>query len=387
MGVIEEILVVNVIVVLLMVFLLKYRSKNGKNIHQDDRIYNLMAVITLLGAVVETAAFLVDGKDITGGYIVNYAANSLSFLGTVSIGFLWCIYVDLHVYKNYNKTLRKIKILMLPWTIEIMAIIYNLFGTSFLFGVSDENLYYRGAYVALGYITLLIYFACSIIIVATTGGQALHLSFFPIQYFIAPCLAGVIAQFIWYGITTSWISVAIAMIFVQMQADTENMMTDTLSGVYNRKFLNRILADRKIKSIDSLYGIMIDINDLKTINDKFGHSRGDKAISTVGDIISNSVPDGGIPVRYAGDEFIVLLSGVSQQIADDTLIDIQKNIESFNRLEKVPFVLSASIGMTKLREDDNADTFLTRMDEKMYEEKRKYYREKKGGGTGINEYQ
>lgn len=387
MGVIEEILVVNVIVVLLMVFLLKYRSKNGKNIHQDDRIYNLMAVITLLGAVVETAAFLVDGKDITGGYIVNYAANSLSFLGTVSIGFLWCIYVDLHVYKNYNKTLRKIKILMLPWTIEIMAIIYNLFGTSFLFGVSDENLYYRGAYVALGYITLLIYFACSIIIVATTGGQALHLSFFPIQYFIAPCLAGVIAQFIWYGITTSWISVAIAMIFVQMQADTENMMTDTLSGVYNRKFLNRILADRKIKSIDSLYGIMIDINDLKTINDKFGHSRGDKAISTVGDIISNSVPDGGIPVRYAGDEFIVLLSGVSQQIADDTLIDIQKNIESFNRLEKVPFVLSASIGMTKLREDDNADTFLTRMDEKMYEEKRKYYREKKKGGgrRGINE--
>lgn len=387
MGVIEEILVVNVIVVLLMVFLLKYRSKNGKNIHQDDRIYNLMAVITLLGAVVETAAFLVDGKDITGGYIVNYAANSLSFLGTVSIGFLWCIYVDLHVYKNYNKTLRKIKILMIPWIIEIMAIIYNLFGTSFLFGVSDENLYYRGAYVALGYITLLIYFACSIIIVATTGGQALHLSFFPIQYFIAPCLAGVIAQFIWYGITTSWISVAIAMIFVQMQADTENMMTDTLSGVYNRKFLNRILADRKIKSIDSLYGIMIDINDLKTINDKFGHSRGDKAISTVGDIISNSVPDGGIPIRYAGDEFIVLLSGVSQQIADDTLIDIQKNIESFNRLGKVPFVLSASIGMTKLREDDNADTFLTRMDEKMYEEKRKYYREKKGEGIGINEYQ
>ena len=386
MGVIEEILVVNVIVVLLMVFLLKYRSKNGKNIHQDDRIYNLMAVITLLGAVVETAAFLVDGKDITGGYIVNYAANSLSFLGTVSIGFLWCIYVDLHVYKNYNKTLRKIKILMIPWIIEIMAIIYNLFGTSFLFGVSDENLYYRGAYVALGYITLLIYFACSIIIVATTEGQALHLSFFPIQYFIAPCLAGVIAQFIWYGITTSWISVAIAMIFVQMQADTENMMTDTLSGVYNRKFLNRILSDRKIKSLESLYGIMIDINDLKTINDKFGHSRGDKAISTVGDIISNSVPDGGIPVRYAGDEFIVLLSGVSQQIADDTLIDIQKNIESFNRLEKVPFVLSASIGMTKLREDDNADTFLTRMDEKMYEEKKKYYREKKGG-IGINEYQ
>ncbi len=383
MGVIEEVLVVNVTVVLLMFFLLRYRRKNGKNIHQDDRIYNLMAVITLLGAIVETAAFLVDGKDISGGHIVNYATNSLSFLGTVSIGFLWCIYVDLHVYKNCNKTLQKIKIIMIPWLIEIIAIMYNLFGTGFLFGVSDENLYYRGAYVALGYVTLLIYFACSIALVAMSGGQALHLSFFPVQFFIAPCLAGVIAQFIWYGITTSWLSVAIAMIFVQMQADTENMMSDTLSGLYNRNFLNRILADRKIRSTDSLYGIMIDINDLKTINDKFGHSIGDKAISTVGDIIFNSVPGGGIPIRYAGDEFVVLLSGVSQQIADDTLSDIQKNIKSFNMSEKAPFALSVSMGMTKLRENDNADTFLTRMDEKMYEEKREYYRKKnRGGGSG-----
>jgi predicted signal transduction protein with EAL and GGDEF domain len=311
MGVLKEILVVNVAVVLLMVFLLRYRRKKGKNIHRDDMIYNLMAVITLLGAVAETAAFLVDGKNIAGGYIVNYAANSLSFLGTVSIGFLWCVYVDLYVCKSYNKTLRRIKIIMIPWLIEIIAVIYNLFGTDFLFGVSGENLYYRGPYVVLGYVTLLIYFAYSIVIVAMSRGQALHLSFFPVYYFVAPCLAGVIAQFIWYGITTSWISVAIAMIFVQMQADTENMMTDTLSGIYNRKFLNRILTDRKIMRTDSLYGIMIDINDLKTINDKFGHSMGDKAISTVGDIIFNSVPDGGMPIRYAGDEFVVLLPGVS----------------------------------------------------------------------------
>ena len=380
MGVLKEILVVNVAVVLLMVFLLRYRRKKGKNIHRDDMIYNLMAVITLLGAVAETAAFLVDGKNIAGGYIVNYAANSLSFLGTVSIGFLWCVYVDLYVCKSYNKTLRRIKIIMIPWLIEIIAVIYNLFGTDFLFGVSGENLYYRGPYVVLGYVTLLIYFAYSIVIVAMSRGQALHLSFFPVYYFVAPCLAGVIAQFIWYGITTSWISVAIAMIFVQMQADTENMMTDTLSGIYNRKFLNRILTDRKIMRTDSLYGIMIDINDLKTINDKFGHSMGDKAISTVGDIIFNSVPDGGMPIRYAGDEFVVLLPGVSQQIAEDTLSDIQKNISSFNMSGKAPFALSASMGMIKLRENDNADTFLRRMDEKMYQEKRKYYREKKKGG-------
>ena len=383
MGVLKEILVVNVAVVLLMVFLLRYRRKKGKNIHRDDMIYNLMAVITLLGAVAETAAFLVDGKNIAGGYIVNYAANSLSFLGTVSIGFLWCVYVDLYVCKSYNKTLRRIKIIMIPWLIEIIAVIYNLFGTDFLFGVSGENLYYRGPYVVLGYVTLLIYFAYSIVIVAMSRGQALHLSFFPVYYFVAPCLAGVIAQFIWYGITTSWISVAIAMIFVQMQADTENMMTDTLSGIYNRKFLNRILTDRKIMRTDSLYGIMIDINDLKTINDKFGHSMGDKAISTVGDIIFNSVPDGGMPIRYAGDEFVVLLPGVSQQIAEDTLSDIQKNISSFNMSGKAPFALSASMGMIKLRENDNADTFLRRMDEKMYQEKRKYYREKKGGGVWL----
>ena len=60
------------------------------------------------------------------------------------------------------------------------------------------------------------------------------------------------------------------------------------------------------------------INDFKYINDNFGHSMGDKANSTVGNILCRSIPDAGMAIRYAGDEFIVLLPGVDAECVSTT---------------------------------------------------------------------
>ncbi len=372
----EEILVVNVISFVLILFLLNYRRSVDKSFHIENKIFDSMACITLAGSAAETASFLIDGNPSEGMEILNYILNSFSFLGTVSIGLLWCIFVDLHVNKSVHGVEKRAKLIALPWVIEIIAIIYNLFGTNFLFVITEENVYQRGPYVWLGYLTLVFYFICSVVLVARAKKQELYLSFFPVQYFIVPCLVGVITQFTWYGISTSWISVAIAMIFIQMQADTQNIMTDNLSGLYNRKYLELVLESDDRARLISLYGLMLDINDLKTINDSYGHAMGDKAISTVGRILFRSMPKGGMPIRYAGDEFIVLLPGVSQQVADGTVAAIKNGVASFNELRRVPFNLSLSIGLTNFREDDTPDTFLSRMDAKMYEEKQIYHKKK-----------
>ena len=107
--------------------------------------------------------------------------------------------------------------------------------------------------------------------------------------------------------------VAVALIFVQMQSYAESLYMDELSGLYNRRYFNAVLAEKKIASHKSLYGIMMDVNDFKCINDNLGHSTGDKAICTLGNILIRSIPDDGMAIRYAGDEFIVLLSGVDTE--------------------------------------------------------------------------
>lgn len=174
--------------------------------------------------------------------------------------------------------------------------------------------------------------------------------------------------------------VAVALIFVQMQSYAESLYMDELSGLYNRRYFNAVLAEKKIASQKSLYGIMMDVNDFKCINDNLGHSMGDKAICTLGNILIRSIPDAGMAIRYAGDEFIVLLSGVDTERVLATMEEINHNLSRFNESGIEPFHLSVSMGYTEFGTEDDAETFLMHMDEKMYEEKRKYHMRKKSAG-------
>lgn len=72
------------------------------------------------------------------------------------------------------------------------------------------------------------------------------------------------------GITTSWVLVAVALTFVQMQSYAKNLYMDELSGLYNRRYLNLVFAEIENTNRRPLHGIMMDINDFKCINDNWG---------------------------------------------------------------------------------------------------------------------
>ncbi len=369
----KEIIVANGITVMMMLYLLVCRQKNRECTRAEDKIYDGMVLINLLGAVLETISFLVDGKDIPGGRLLNYLSNSLCFVCTVSIGLLWCLYVELYIYQNRKKIFRYVRIIMIPWFVEIMAVICNPFGSGIIFAVSENNIYQRKSGVILGYITLIIYFAYSIYLVYCSDPRKLRLHFFPVLYFVIPCLAGVVLQFAFYGITASFISVALALIFVQMQTYAENAYVDELSGLFNRRYLNGLFAKKESAARGSLHGIMMDINNFKCINDTFGHEAGDRAIRRMGEVLLESTPNGGIAFRYSGDEFIVLLPDADDAAVRSVLDEINNNLAQFNQSGTESFELSAAMGYTRFELNDTFETFKRKMDEEMYKEKRKYH--------------
>ena len=369
----QEIAVANGITILAMWFLLGCRRKNRESLHAEDDIYDGMVLITLLGALFETISFLVDGQDFIFGRSINYLSNSVCFLGTVSVGLLWCLYVNIRISHNDAGIVRSHGMILLPWLVEAAAILWNLFGSGILFNVSENNVYHRNAGASLGYITLMIYFVYSVYLVCRSESRGFNRRFFPVQYFVGPCIAGVIVQFFCYGITTSWISVAMALVFVQMQTYAENLYKDELSGLFNRRYLNGILAKQTNANRGSLHGIMMDINDFKSINDRFGHSVGDQAICCMGEILSKSIPNNGVAIRYAGDEFIVLVKNADTDNSNSVMREIHKNLSRFNALGSALFTLSVSMGYADFEANDDAESFLRKMDAKMYEEKRRYH--------------
>lgn len=371
--VIEEILMANGLTVLMMCYLLSCRRKNRESLHTEDKVYDGIAKVNILGAVAETISFLVDGKSFIGCRQLNYISNSLCFIGTVSMGLLWCLYVNLRIYRNFKKISEKIAVMMIPWMIEVVMVLGNLVRPGIMFKVSADNVYQRTGGALAGYITLVIYLAYSLYMVYHSRKQGVNLSYFSVFYFVCICFAGVLIQLVFYGVTSSWLLAAVTLIFIQMQSYAENIYMDELSGLYNRRYLKAVLAKRKNTDANSLYGIMMDVNDFKHINDSFGHSMGDKAISTMGNILFKSIPDAGIAIRYAGDEFIVLLTGADKACVLATINEINKNISRFNDSKAEPFELSVSMGYAEFGKDDNTEVFLRNMDDKMYEEKRRYH--------------
>ena len=89
-------------------------------------------------------------------------------------------------------------------------------------------------------------------------------------------------------------------------------ITDELTGLYNRRgFLN--LATQQLNYLlrkeESFFILYADVDDLKKINDQFGHLEGDEALKKVALILKNSLRSSDVVARIGGDEFVALIAG------------------------------------------------------------------------------
>lgn len=371
---IQEIIIVNGLGVFLMVVLLMMRFKDIHKISFKEKLYNVLIWLTILCIVSETISFLIDNRMFSGSIILSYASNTVSILSAVGIGFVWCIYVDLHVFNSFHRIRRSVKYLGIPILYTVICCIINLTACGVLFSISNENVYQRGILLWLQYIFVFGYIFYSIIIVLHSKKSGLNINFFPIYYFVVPCMIGIIIQGVMYGIALGMTSVAVALFLVYVQIQSSNAMLDSLSGLYNRRYLDNLLEHLQHNAKNPVYGIMIDVNGFKTINDNYGHSAGDSAIRSIGHILSDSIPKCGIATRFAGDEFMILLNTGSEAVVKETIKQIEINIDKFNASKKHKYQLSLSMGYECLdAKIGNVEAFLCAMDNKMYAEKKKYY--------------
>ena len=96
----------------------------------------------------------------------------------------------------------------------------------------------------------------------------------------------------------------------------QNSLTDQLTGLYNRRYLEEILDKIAASAIreNSLLGmLMIDIDYFKKVNDTLGHDAGDIVLKELSKVLTNSVRDSDFVVRFGGEEFIVVLQNIKDK--------------------------------------------------------------------------
>lgn len=104
--------------------------------------------------------------------------------------------------------------------------------------------------------------------------------------------------------------------------DLRNLaMRDALTGLYNRRYLNEALQQRVAewrRYNATVSVLMIDLDNLKQLNDEYGHQVGDEALVLLGSVIACQLRSADIAARYGGDEFVVVLPHADRKQADAT---------------------------------------------------------------------
>lgn len=365
---IPEILVANGTGAFLVLFLLLYRIRIAQTNQFDEKIYNFMLIITFLATINETISFLIDGKTGFIFYILQYISCTIAAGISGIIGYCWCLFVEYHIHRNFERIKKKSRVLAIPLIIATILIIINLFGNGIIFDISKKNVYTRGPMNFILYIFVFVYYIESIYTVQKAKNDSILVEFFPIYYFIIPCMIGTMIQGFFFGISTIWLCVAIAFILVYIEIQISISYIDDLSGLYNRKYMNHHLNKLQNDKNKHVYGFLMDINDFKAINDTYGHLSGDRAIIHVGKILQNSIHKDCVAIRMGGDEFVIFAKLQSDTEAVKLKKRIENNVRQFNIHSKEPFHLSFSIGIAKYN-GKNIDTFLSAMDDSMYEAK------------------
>jgi len=156
------------------------------------------------------------------------------------------------------------------------------------------------------------------------------------------------------------------------QAVRDEAVTDALTGLYNRRYFEESLnkeVQRARRQNTPFSVIGIDLDFLKKINDTYGHSYGDLAIKTIADILKSNARSIDIPARIGGEEFDVLLPGISSEGALVAAERIRKAIEN-QEIETIGHI-TGSLGVaTFLEHTTNVEELLELTDQAMYSSKR-----------------
>ena len=365
---IPEILVANGTGAFLVLFLLLYRIRIAQTNQFDEKAYNFMLIVTFIATINETLSFIIDARPGFIFYILQYISNTICTDASVIVGYCWCLFVEYHIYRNTNRIKKKSRILAIPLIIATILIIINLLGTGIIFDISKENVYTRGPMNFILYIFVFVYYIESIYTVHKAKYDSILVEFFPIYYFIIPCMIGTMIQGFFFGVSTIWLCVAIAFILVYIENQISVSFIDDLSGLYNRKYMNHYLNKLQSDKNRHVYGFLLDINEFKAINDTYGHLTGDRALIQFGKILQHSIDKDSVAIRMGGDEFVIFAKLKSDEEALALKKQIKYNVRQFNIKSKEPFHLSFSIGIAKFN-GKNTDAFLSAMDDSMYEAK------------------
>ena len=140
---------------------------------------------------------------------------------------------------------------------------------------------------------------------------------------------------------------------------------DALTGLYNRRYLNRYLEKLAQKGKNGVYAALIDLDFFKKVNDEYGHAFGDEVLIEFARILERNLIADGIAVRFGGEEFMLILPDVTEEEIRRMLAKVRADYILFGK-QKRNRAFTFSCGVEQFADGMDVSDVYRQADEKLY---------------------
>jgi diguanylate cyclase (GGDEF)-like protein len=271
--------------------------------------------------------------------------------------------------------LQKVEILwplLIPLGVAaVLTFLSPIFG--FLFSIDGAGVYHRGPLFYVDMVITYIYLLSGFLVTVKRRKNMSEMDFlFIIIIDLMPMIGGLVQGLV-YGVLFIWASSAGALTLMYIYLQERMVQTDSQTGAWTRHSFENSVIQKLKNNNQKTFGIAYaDIDNLKSINDDYGHAEGDEAIKATVRIIQSILRKGDAVARLGGDEFAILLELSTQEEIRAVLERIRTAITEYNETSGKKYTLSLSIGadIVGRSTENSVEEIVSRVDQLMYADKR-----------------
>ena len=365
------------IISMMMLLTLYISLRRQTNRHEFiNRIYLALIIFTMAILFFDSFQVAFDGYNTVLARIILEVSTFIYFALNPMIALIWVLYIDFHIFRSIKKVKRAIYAALPFLLTHLVFLILSISGNNYIYYIDQQNNYFRGP---LLWITIVLTYG--LIIAATTMVVMFRKrirkdEILPLILFALPPAFAAIIQLLFQGLTIIWPSVTISILIIYIYIQSKLTTTDYLTGLFNRReYDNRVkMLDMHRSKNMKMSGLVVDIDNFKSINDDYGHSVGDQALIQMGNILKSSIRKDDFVARLGGDEFALMILNHDDQILKEIIDRIEKNLDLFNASDDQEYKLQVSIGYDTYDYDefDTIEKFFIHLDHKMYQAKKEH---------------
>jgi len=336
---------INIVLSILLIILLGHAYFNINRKKATNRLFIGIIALTCFTLILEIVSVLLNNPNLKQFIVLHKLVNIAGFIVAPCIAFLGYLLIKEWVNRYQTEKIKVNNILILLLVVNAIGTLISYNGSG-IFYVTSESVYERGplffispcvSYIFLGYALYFIYKQRK----KLANSELVIFSLF----YIVPALFTSI-QLKYPVYLTTWNSAAIVIVITYIFILNDQACRDSMTGLENRLAYEHYAQNIKYKQINKLFIIYMDIDELKTINDQYGHHEGDKAIKTFANLLFESFPLRKKKlIRLGGDEFLILLKEQHQEKVMCYIRNLIQHVEAYNDREKKAYRLGFSYGI------------------------------------------